>query len=55
MVDRALSEPPQLHGSAGVNPFWSEKNQKEVQTVGGQTKRIAGVGTVPWDGGVASP
>ena len=28
MVDKASSEPPRFHGSAGI---WSERNQKEVQ------------------------
>ena len=40
MVDRALSEPPQLHGSAGVNPFWSEKNQKEVQLLAARPRGL---------------
>ena len=39
-MDRASSEPPQLHGAPGINPFWSDRNQKEVQLLAARPREL---------------
>ena len=39
-MDRASSEPPQLHGAPGINPFSSDRNQKEVQLLAARPREL---------------